>query len=119
MALSSTEAEYAAIAEAAKDVLFLRNLAEELSVTELTSVSTTFFNDNQSAQYAIKNENVSAKIKHVDIKIHFVRDLLRKGLVNIEFLESKQMIADVLTKLLPFNKHKFCIEGLGLSEKQF
>ena len=51
------------------------------------------------------NPEFHARSKHIDIRYHFIREKLKEKEFIIKFLESKDMIADVLTKGLPRIKH--------------
>ena len=112
VALSSTEAEYMALTEATKEAIHLKGFLEELGVRRDSSV--VIFNDNQGAQKLAKNPIFHARTKHIDIRHHFVREALEHGLVQLEYLCTEEMIADVLTKGLPGPKHQKCLEMLGL-----
>lgn len=85
VALSSTESEYMAIAEGFKEGIYLRGL-----VGELTGIVTkiSIFNDNQSAQKLIKNPVFHKRTKHIDIKYHFIRDIVDKKLLTVEYLDT-------------------------------
>ena len=61
--------------------------------------------DNQAAIAQVKNESTSSKAKHVDIKYKFIQDLTRKGMINIEYVDTEEQMADLFTK--PFNFIKF------------
>ncbi|KAL6420407.1 hypothetical protein ACFW04_014533 [Cataglyphis niger] len=67
IALSSTEAEYMALTEAAKETIYLRNLLEEMCYMERQSKSTTIYCDNQGAQKLMRNPMYYSRTKHIDI----------------------------------------------------
>lgn len=52
--------------------------------------------------------------KHIDVRHHFVKDLIANNIVKINYLESDKMPADLLTKSLPAVKHNFLLEKLGI-----
>lgn len=103
VALSSTEAEYMAISDACKEGLFLRTFLYEC-LGEQYNIQ--LFNDNQSAQKLCKNVICHARTKHIDIRHHFVRQLVSTKTVNLDFKPTIEMLADVLTKSLSNEKHK-------------
>ena len=109
VALSSTEAEYMAISEAAKETIHLKGLLEELG-EDLPSV--TIYNDNQSARYLAMDDSKHRRTKHIDVRYHFVRELCEKGILNIEYMSTTSMPADVLTKPLGRVKHEVCLSQL-------
>ena len=57
--------------------------------------------DNQAAIKQIENEATSSSMKHVDVKMKFVRDTSAQGAVKSTYVETKEMLADILTKSMP------------------
>jgi ribonuclease HI len=76
VALSTTEAEYMAIAEACKELSWLKGLYAELYGVDSCI---TLFSDSQSAIYLTKDQMFHARKKHIEIKYHYVRDEIEKG----------------------------------------
>lgn len=113
VALSSMEAEYMSIAEACKEAIYLRSLLHSLTSNLYT---VPLFNDSQSAQKLIINNCFHRKAKHIDIRYHFIKDVVNDNIVCLEYLPTNAMIADVLTKSLSPIKHYACIEGMGICE---
>lgn len=114
-ALSSTEAEYLSLTEAAKECIYLSTFLKELRLPQLTDV--ILYNDNQSAGKLAKNSIFHSKTKHIDIRAHFIRQALQDKRLKLKYLPTQEMIADILTKALPTPKHDFCSKGLGLYDK--
>jgi len=56
--------------------------------------------DNQSAIKLIKNPEFHKRSKHIDIRYHFIREKFMSKVINIEYVTSKDQIADILTKTL-------------------
>lgn len=111
VSLSSTEAEYIALAEACQEALWLRKLILDFELSEVQRI--TIFEDNQSCVKLVDNEKFSRRTKHIDTKYHFVRDLKQKDIVNIQYCPTDNMVADLLTKPLHFIKlNKFRSELL-------
>lgn len=115
VALSSTEAEYMALSEAAKEAVYLRRLllelGEEVDVIKLS-------NDNVGAQKLASNAIYHARTKHIDIRHHFVREIVESKQIELHHIASEKMPADVLTKALTKFKHEGCVELLGLIKEQ-
>ena len=59
------------------------------------------FNDNQAAIKQIENETTSSSVKHVDVKLKFVRDTSEKGNVKPMYARTKEILEDKLTKRMP------------------
>lgn len=98
VALSTCEAEYIALAAAAQEGKFLRQLFSEMSgITEVLG-TVTLHVDNQSAIALAKNPVYHQRSKHIDIKYHFVRCLVRDEIVKITYVPTECNIADVFTK---------------------
>ena len=97
--LSSTEAEYVAGNEADKEVMWMRNLLIEIGYT--LSELFTLFMDNNSAISVAKNLTHHSKIKHVDLRLHWLRDVMESGYLFPVHLSIHKMPADLLTKALP------------------
>lgn len=115
VALSSTEAEYLSIADVCKDILFIRNFLSEVLVRD---IQITLFNDNQSAHRLLQCKEYSHKrTKHIDLRYHFVKDLVQKGYLIVKYLPSGDMVADVLTKALSACKHKVFICDMNIVPK--
>lgn len=112
VALSSTEAEYMALSEGAKEALFIRNFIYECLGKWLTI---TLYNDSQSAQKLCKSQINHSRSKHIDIRHHFVREVTNSEIVKLEYMPTECMPADVLTKPLSKDKHCNCISNLGLT----
>ena len=91
---------------------FLHQFLKELGYRILADV--TLFNDNQSAEKLAKNAVFHSRSKHIDIRYHFIRQAIQDHPINLEYLRTEDMSADVLTKLLSVAKHEKCIAELGL-----
>lgn len=106
VALSSTEAEFIAAADCVKELLYLKVMIEHLTNTKMT---VTLNIDNQSAIAIIKNGQFNKRSKHIDVRYHFIHEKIRENLIQVGYLCSEKMIADIFTKPLckiKFLKHK-------------
>ncbi|XP_039305154.1 secreted RxLR effector protein 161-like [Solenopsis invicta] len=113
VALSSTEAEYMSLTDAAKEGIHLIGFLKELGLENLANVQ--MFNDNQSAAKLAHNPIYHARSKHIDVRFHFIREVLRCQPIKLEYLPTDLMIADVLTKPLSYAKHEKFRKGLGVN----
>ncbi|KAG5868684.1 hypothetical protein JTB14_036594 [Gonioctena quinquepunctata] len=103
IALSSTEAECLAIGDVAKEVCFVRHLMNEINGMQDQIV---IYNDNQSAHRIIENTHHHRRTKHIDVRHHYIRDLVQNKVVVIKYREKNDMVADILTKPLSKEKHQ-------------
>ena len=105
MALSTTEAEYVALAEASQEGVWIRNLLQDFH--RKTEEKTTIYEDNQCCLKLIENKKFSNRTKHIDIKFHYSRELKMRGIMDYEYCPTSEMTADMLTK--PLGKIKLNI----------
>lgn len=103
-----------AMTEAVKENLYFRRLFEELGMNEL--IDTTIYNDNLEALKLAENPILHNRSKHIDLRFHFIREAIHEKLVNIEYLSTNSMLADILTKALTGPKLRQLISGMGLRE---
>lgn len=72
------------------------------------------YNDNQSAQKLTNNSMFHSRTKHIDIRHHFIRDAIKDNMIEIKYLSTNSMIADILTKPLTKEKHDVFVKDLCL-----
>lgn len=102
VALSSTEAEYIAASLAVRDITWLKGLLGELDIKPKRN---SLCIDNQSAIKLIKTPTFQARSKHIDIRMHHIRDSYKKGEFEIVNVDTTEQQADILTKSLPAQIH--------------
>lgn len=113
VALSSTEAEYIALSSAVREVIWIRQLAQE--VDHEFSGPTVIYCDNQSTIKLSASEAYRPRTKHIDVRFHHTRDKIDDDTIKIEFCPTKNMTADVLTKAVTREKTNFCASEMGLN----
>nr|GEU71676.1 ribonuclease H-like domain-containing protein [Tanacetum cinerariifolium] len=96
---SSAEAEYHGVANVVAKTAWLRNLLHELHSP--LSTSTLVYCDNVSAVYLSANPVQHQRTKHIEIDIHFVRDMVQTGHIRVLHVPSRYQYADIFTKGLP------------------
>jgi hypothetical protein len=114
-AWSSCEAEYIAIAEASRELLWIRRLLEDFHTEQTKPIR--IYEDNQSAIKLIKTGESRNKTKHIDVKYHFVTDLEKKKIIEIRYCPTAEMIADMMTKPLgavKLKKHREACQLMDL-----
>lgn len=112
VALSTAEAEYVALAAAAQEAVWLKKMISQMGTDQRKAV--TIFDDSQSAIAMTRNPQFHGRSKHIDIKYHFIRDLVEEGAVNLVYCTTKEMVADILTKGLCREQHERLKEMMGL-----
>ena len=113
IALSSIEAEYVALSEAAQEACWLRNLYSELGLLQ-EKVPTLIQGDNNGSIAMAKNPQFHKWSKHIEICWHWVCKLVQEGKVCIESCRDPEQTADVLTKVLLCPKHQQHTREMGL-----
>nr|GEW46299.1 zinc finger, CCHC-type [Tanacetum cinerariifolium] len=103
VALSTTEAEYMALIEAVKEGIWLRGLLEELCV-ELNKVTVNC--DNQGAIYLSWNHVFHERTKHINVRYHFIREVLKAKTVEVLKVGTEYNDADALIKVVKENSKK-------------
>ena len=129
VALSTTEAEYMALTETAKHVMWVRSLLPTFDSTSSSSTSshsslnkalpsppTIIKGDNEGSIALAKNPGDHKRTKHIDIRHHFIREKVAEGTVILEWVPTAENVADVFTKTLSKELHfKFC-QMMGLKD---
>ncbi|KAG7633109.1 Reverse transcriptase RNA-dependent DNA polymerase [Arabidopsis suecica] len=93
VALSTTEAEYMALTEAVKEALWLKGLANELGFPQRY---VEVHCDSQSAIALAKNSVHHENTKHIDIRLHFIRDVRAEGKIRLVKIDDIRMGADIV-----------------------
>ena len=112
MALSTAEAEYMAATQATKEALWLKQLLNEIGLTQSQPV--LIRSDNQGCIALTKNPAYHSRTKHIDIRHHFIRDSVEVGDIELQYCATNDMVADVLTKALARDKHEQHTDTLGV-----
>ncbi|GJY23881.1 retrovirus-related pol polyprotein from transposon TNT 1-94 [Tanacetum coccineum] len=111
VALSTIEAEYMALTKAIKEVIWLRGLLEELGV-EFNTVAVNC--DNQGAIHLSRNHVFHERTKHINVRYHFIREVLEAKTVKVLKVGTEHNVADALTKVVPGLKLQHCLELLNV-----
>jgi histone deacetylase 1/2 len=109
---SSTEAEYRALANATTEVMWIQTLLMELGVHAPRAAK--LWCDNLGAKYLSANPVFHARTKHIEVDYHFVRERVAKKLLDIEYVSTKDQVADGFTKLLPVRQLEMFKHNLNL-----
>ncbi|XP_019199030.1 PREDICTED: uncharacterized protein LOC109192778 [Ipomoea nil] len=98
----STEAEYKGLADVSAEVTWVISLLCELGLH--SGRPATLWCDNLGATYLYANPVFHARTKHVEIDFHFVRDKVASGEFQVNFVSTKDQLADIFTKPLPSSR---------------
>ncbi|KAK2436692.1 secreted RxLR effector protein [Trifolium repens] len=97
VALSTAEAEYVAAGSSCTQLVWMKQMLKEYDVEQDVI---TLYCDNLSAINISKNPVQHSKTKHIDIRHHFIRDLVENKVVTLEHVGTKDQVADIFTKAL-------------------
>jgi len=97
VALSSTEAEYMALSDCSRQVVWMHTLLGELGY-HLKPVP--IYVDNQGSIFIASNPVTEKRSKHIDIRFHYIREVVERKLAEIYFIDGDKNPADLLTKNL-------------------
>ena len=112
VALSTTESEYVAACEAAREGVWLQRLLRDINMVSERPLELQC--DNQSAIQLIKNPVFHQRTKHIDVRYHFIRELQEKGDINVTYVPTEKQLADPLTKPLPNPRFSLLRELTGI-----
>ncbi|MBW0472359.1 hypothetical protein O181_012074 [Austropuccinia psidii MF-1] len=101
VALSSAEAEYNALTKSAQDLAWTKQLIFKITNNE---VLCTLHSDNQSAIAIASNPVYHHGTRHIDFHLHFIRNLLECQSLNLKYIPTSKMPADLLTKNVLLSK---------------
>ncbi|GJU52716.1 retrovirus-related pol polyprotein from transposon TNT 1-94 [Tanacetum coccineum] len=113
VAMSTTEAEYMAIAEAGKELVWLKNFLEEL---DRAQTEYRLFCDDQRAIHLAKNPVFHGRTKHIKIRYHSIRELVSEGTLSLKKILGSKNPADMLTNVVTTEKLKLCATLTGLRD---
>jgi hypothetical protein len=113
VSLSTVEAEYVALTRGAKQAMWMHSFLEELNMPQARPA--TLYCDNTGAVALAKDAKGHARVKHIDIREHYIRECVETGDIEVLRVESTNNLADIFTKILPRDAHLAAVRALGLT----
>nr|GEY41519.1 hypothetical protein [Tanacetum cinerariifolium] len=109
--MSSAEAEYVSLSVCCTQVLWTR--------THLTDYGFHFdkipmYCDSKATIAISCNPAQHSRTKHIDVRYHFIKEKVEKGIVELFFVRTEYQLADLFTKTLPEERFKFPVRRLGM-----
>nr|GEW86339.1 retrovirus-related Pol polyprotein from transposon TNT 1-94 [Tanacetum cinerariifolium] len=109
--ISSAEAEYVSLSACCAQVLWLR--------TQLTDYGFHFdkipmYYDSKAARVISYNPVQHSRTKHIDVRYHFIKEKVEKGIVKLFFVGTEYQLADLFTKALSEDRFKYLVRRLGM-----
>ncbi|GJZ86272.1 retrovirus-related pol polyprotein from transposon TNT 1-94 [Tanacetum coccineum] len=109
--MSSAEAEYVSLSACCAQVLWMR--------TQLTDYGFHFdkipmYCDSKAAIAISCNPVQHSRTKHIDVRYHFIKEQVEKGIVELFFVGTEYQLADLFTKALSEDRFKYLVRQLGM-----
>lgn len=111
-ALSTTEVEYIALIQAAKESIRIQGLLNELGYT--VANSNLIYGDNRGSIALANNPEYHARTKHIDIQYHFIRECVQNGKISLTYCPTADMVADEMTRALAKERHLDLLTKMGV-----
>jgi hypothetical protein len=113
---STTEAEYVAMAAAAKEATWLTRLLHQIRYRTDDTSPVLLYGDNEPAIKLLQTDGHHERTKHIDIAYHYTKERIKIGRLNVQHVRSTDMAADGLTKPLDRPAHERFLSQIGLSK---
>ena len=100
------EAEYMVLTRAMKQILWMHAAMDEVGYPQPKPA--ILYNDNSGAVLLTQNTKNNTKVKHINIRYHYIRERVEEGEIEVRHVASANNLADMFTKQLPrvaFQKH--------------
>ena len=114
IARSTMESEFIALDKAAEEAEWLRNFMEDIPLLPKPITAVCIHCDNMAAIARAKNKIYNGTSRHIRRRHSTIRQLLKDGIISLDYVKSKENIADPLTKGLPREQIKYASRGMGL-----
>jgi hypothetical protein len=115
ISLSTAEVEYIAACFASCEAIWLQKLLNGLFDLEMEA--TMILCDNQSYIKMTKNLVFHDRSKHIEIRYHYIRDMVQRGALKLLYVSMDEQVVDVLTKPLSLVKFEHFRDKLGIVRK--
>jgi hypothetical protein len=116
IAQSTSEVEYIAASDASKEAVWLRELVFGFFDDKLET--TVVHCDNQSCIKLIENLVFHDRSKHIDMKYHYIRDLVQRKTIKLQYIATSEQVVDILTKPLPLRQFVQLRGKLGVAKNE-
>jgi hypothetical protein len=113
VALSTTEAEFISAVSAGQEIVWMRSFLGELGYS--FDAPSPLLVDNQSAIQVARNPEHHGRMKHLDLRFFWLRDIVNAGVIAVRYIPTADMAADLLTKALARVKVAAALPQLGLT----
>src|SRR5947207_13988776 len=112
MTLSTRDAEYMALSDASREAIAHIHLYSDLQI--ITNRPPLLYSDSITALLLTDESSPYQRSKHIDTRYHYIRDILRKGEIQVDYVPSEDNLVDIFTKAFAADLHHNCVLGMGL-----
>jgi hypothetical protein len=112
VALSTVEAEYVAMSRCAQHMIWMQSWLSEVDIGY--NLLGIIKGDNRGAIALTRNTKGHGKVKHIDIRHHYLRNLVLSGTITMEQVSSADNLADLFTKPLSRDRHHSILAALNI-----
>ena len=109
--MSTTEAEYISAASCCMQLLWMKHQLEDY---QINANSIHIYCDNTAVICLSKNPILHSRVKHIEIKHHFIRDYVQKGILDIQFIDTEHQWANIFIKPLTVERFDFIKKNLNM-----
>ena len=111
ISLSTTEAEYIAAGSCCTQLMWIQKLLLDYGIRQ---EHLTIYCDKTNAINISKNPVQHSRTKHIEIRHHFIRELIEDGTLTLEFIHIDDQKADLFTKPLDSKRFEFLCQNIGV-----
>uniref|UniRef100_A0A803NKY9 Uncharacterized protein n=1 Tax=Cannabis sativa TaxID=3483 RepID=A0A803NKY9_CANSA len=105
VAKSSTKVEYRALSQTASEVAWLNSLFKELGIPH--KLPAIIWCDNAGAKLLASNPIFHSRTKHIEVDVHYIRDQVKQGKIEIRHIPTSEQTADIFTKAISIQQFKY------------
>jgi hypothetical protein len=116
MTSSTMYVEFVACYEAVGQAMWLKKFVPDLRVVDNIERPLKLYYDNEPAVLYAHNNKKTKAVKHITIRFYIVKEKIQDQTISLEYISTKKMIADPLTKSLPPSVFREHLAGMGLRE---
>ena len=114
IAQSTPRAKYIAASDVSKEAVWLRKLIYGLFDDKMEA--RVIHCDNQSCIKLSENPIFHDRSKHIEMTYHFIRDMVQRNMIKLQYIATDEQVVDILTKPLPLSKFIYFRGKLGVEE---
>ena len=101
-----------ALSDASREAIARIHLYSDLQI--VTDQPPLLYSDSITALLLTDESSPYQRSKHIDTRYHYIRDILQKGEIQVDYVPSEENPADIFTKALAADLHHNCVLGMGL-----